>query len=213
MTEHSSSPAFFSGKSWCVVVSLLALLFILNTHLPVAQAAEAGKKPAPVTCSQQVALVKYRSDLLTVYKQSDHAKYKTFRQQWANRIVYASQWVPEDARKTRESLYKYDALHARNLKEIDAQIRAAAGLKKAALGCSGAQKAVLRQKLVDIKGVKDGRVVGGNALISQNKREETKFQNNEFKKSRETLIRKLHAAKVAHPTPQHKQKFEIKSQP
>lgn len=169
--------------------SALCLLIVmaLTAQAPAVVSAQSSQKPATsLTCDQQVGLVKYRSRLLVVYKQSQDSKYTAFRQQWVTRISYAGQWVPKDAANTRQSLYKYDALHAATDQELNKQIKSYKYLEKASLDCSSGKK-----------------VVGGNALINQAKQKETNFLKKDFKKSGDKLISKLHKQKAKQPKPTH----------
>ncbi len=88
------------------------------------------------TCDQKIAKLNYRSSLLEIYKKSENGKHAALHKVWATRISYAGQWVPKDAEKARESLYKYDALHAVTEKEINKQIQDYKYLQKSPLDCS-----------------------------------------------------------------------------
>lgn len=157
----------------------------------------------PQTCKQKVAKLNYRSALLEVYKKSENGKHEALHKKWATRISYAGQWVPKDAEKARESLYKYDALHAITEKEIDKQIQDYSYLKNSPLDCSKTDAKVLVAKFEDVRGIKDKKVVGGQSLIAQDKTNETVFLKKDFKKSTDSLINKLHKEKSKHPKPQH----------
>ncbi len=106
-------------------------------------------------------------------------------------------------------MYKYDALHAITEKEINKQIQDYAYLKNTPLDCSTTDAKVLVAKFEDVRGLKGKKVVGGQALIAQDKKNETLFLKKDFKKSNDTLIKKLHKEKSKHPKSQHP-KTEVK---
>jgi hypothetical protein len=187
---------------------LLAIVYFMSAGSITAVAASSHHSPlsdpagSAASCKQQAALLNYRSQLLQVYKKSEDKKYQALHQRWAARISYAGQWVPKDAEKTRDSLYGYVSLHAVTAKEVDKQIKAFRYLEKAPLDCTAAKKAALAKALDAAKGLQGKQVVGGNALISQDKQQETTYLKKDFKKSSDSLIKKLHQEKAKHPQPE-----------
>ena len=182
---------------------MLVALLIQPVSLLAASPSKASSKKTKTTCQEQIALVNYRADLLVAYKKSENIKYQTLRNKWATRISYAAQWVPKDAEKTRKSLYEYDDLHAATNKELSKQINSYRFLQNRPLDCSNARKAELARRVEDIKGLKGKKVVSGNALINQYKKKETKFLKNNFKKTSEKMVNKLHKVKTKDPAPKH----------
>lgn len=177
----------------CVLAVVIAL------QLATAEAATAKKS----TCEEKIALINYRSDLLAVYKKTEDKQYQAFYKKWSNRISYAAQWVPKDAEKARAVLYEYDALHAATNKELDKQIRIYRFLGTQPLSCTNIKPVELSKRLEEVNGLKDKKVVGGNALISQHKQQETEFLKKDYRKASEKMIHKLHKAKSKHPKPEH----------
>ncbi|MDB5170316.1 MAG: hypothetical protein JWO35_10 [Candidatus Saccharibacteria bacterium] len=188
---------------------LLALAFCLVAAIAVF-APSLVSAASSETCEQKVAKLNYRSELLEIYQKSENDKYTAVHKKWATRISYAGQWIPKDAEKTRESLYEYDALHAATDKEVNKQIGDYRYLEKSPLNCSKSKVATLTKKLDEVKGLKNNKVVGGNALIGQHKKAESEFLKKDFKKSSDGLIQKLHKEKSKHPKPQHP-KTDVKS--
>ncbi len=224
MINHAEEQAEMSKKNQrrlialaCLVATVLAAgaLFMLFTRSP----SHPHATLAPRTCPQKLALVQYRTELLSIYKKAEKNKYDTFRYKWATRITYASQWVPGDAEKTRADLYKYDTLHAATLKEINKQLQDDAYHKDhkdstyqavMSLDCSSAKAAALDRQLTLVDGRQNKKIVGGNALIARNKQQETKFLNQEFKQSSQSLLKKLHQAKAEHVKPQSSTRLQVR---
>lgn len=187
-----------SSRHWLPIsLLLIAAVTVQST------AVYAAGRPTAKTCEEQIAAVNYRADLLIAYKKSENQKYQAVRKKWVNRIAYAAQWVPKDAAKTRDSLYKYDAFHAATITEVSTQIKLYRTLEKRPLTCSSAMKGERARRLAAVKGLEGKKVVGGNALINQLQRKETKFLTKDFKKTSDKLVHKLHKEKRKHPKPEH----------
>jgi hypothetical protein len=183
-----------------------AVLAVMILVLIPAQTSLAAKKTAAkqsLSCDQKLALVNYRSDILMNYKRRENSRYNTARAQWANRISYASQWIPKDATKARTKLYKYDALHKATDQELDRQIATYRSLSTHPLDCTAAHQAELARRIADIHGLQGKKAVSGNALIAQKKKQETKFYKGDLRKTNASLVKKLHKAKHKHPKPKH----------
>lgn len=183
------------SKRTITIAAALAIIFV--SSMPPITGFAASKTKTP-TCQQQVQQVNYRSSILAAYKQTQDKRFNSIHNQWATRIGYAAQWVPGDAQKTRDTLYKYDATHEKLDKDLSAQITAYKSLQTHPLTCSKADQAKLKVRMKDIQGKKSG-----NALLKKDKTAETKFANGEFKQSKTTLLQKLHQARVKHPQPSH----------
>lgn len=181
---------------------LLGMLLFCLAALALSPAS-AGAAMSKSDCDAQLKQVNHRSSVLAVYQQSENDKYAATRAKWAERIIYASQWVPEDAEKAQKALYKYDALRASSNHELNQQIKKYAPLKKQPLDCSDAKRAVVEKSTREIKG-------SGNALIAQKKSAESQFAKKEFKKATDKLVKKLHDKKRDQPKPKHS-KLQVKS--
>lgn len=156
---------------------------------------------ANISCDQKVGVVNFRSKILGAYKSSEDSQYKRERKKLASRIAYAGQWVPKDAEKAREKLYKYDELHKSLNTELDKQIKNYQYLETDPLDCSDAKKDLLSKKLDEINGVKDKKIVGGQALIRQKKNEQQAYVRGDLKSANDNLVKKMHKAKSKHPKP------------
>jgi hypothetical protein len=188
-------------------VQNLSLLLLLGGLMIVPATTSAASKSNGVisarkTCEQQANIVNYRSTLLKTYKDTQDKRYQRNYNQWATRIRYAGQWVPNDARKARENLYKYRQLHKTMLNEIDRQIQAYQYLETSPLDCSAASKDALAKKVAEVHGVKNKKAVSGNALINKYQNQEVAFANKDMQKSNQKMIKNLHKEKRKHPTPE-----------
>ena len=179
-----------------VVVALIAGVSV------VASRTDNGPQPRRVSCRQQVKLINYRSKLLEKYKESQQNDYTAYRTKWAERISYAGQWIPQQAQEARTELYRYDKLHADTTKEIDRQIKAYRYLEEKPLDCSAAKRAELVKKMDEVQGIKDGKAVGGNALIKQYEDKEKEFLD-QLRETNGSLVSSLHKAKEKQPEPKH----------
>lgn len=178
-----------------------ALLLIFSVAAALIAPSSVAFAAADTSCQKQLDLVNYRSSILRSYRQTEAKKYRTQRDQWAARISYASQWVSKDAQKAREALYKYDALHAATDGELAKQINANLYLETKPLDCSAAKQAQVARKLDEIRGYQGKKIVGGNALITKQKKLETRYYKKDFSKASAAMMRKLQAAKAKHPQP------------
>jgi hypothetical protein len=156
-------------------------------------------------CQKSAALINYRSDLLVAYKKKEQDRYEAFRNRWAGRIQYASQWLSQDAEKARDGLYAYDALHKKTNAELDKQIKQYETYEKAPVGCNAADKKRLDAASADVRGKKTG-----NAAIRQLKDAETAYQRKEFKKITDDMIKKMHSTKKKHPVPLYASPIKIR---
>ncbi len=156
------------------------------------------------TCEKKVTLLNNRSKLLAKYKQSEEKKYQLQRKKWAKRIGYSGQWVKKEAENTRSKLYEYDKLNNDLKSELDKQIETYKYLETNPLDCSDAKQNELKKKLAEVSGIKDKKIVGGQAKIEQLKNQKVKYSNGEFNKSTDKLIEKLHSEKKKHPAPKDK---------
>lgn len=183
--------------------ALILVVAVFGLFIPMtAHAAE------PTNCQKEAALINYRSSLLTSYKKKENNRYEVFRNRWAGRIQYASQWLTQDAEKARDSLYAYDALHAKTNAELDKQITQFSVYEKDPVGCDASDKARYDTALAAAHGSK--KSLTGNALIRQLKDKESEYQRKDFKKSSDELIKKLHKAKKKHPSPLYGSPINIK---
>jgi hypothetical protein len=190
------------NKRLLVVFSII----IVCSFLPIQPAAAATELPTglqKLSCPQKISRIKYRAVLLGEYKKTEQKRYSVFHKRWQARIVSAGQWVPKDAEKTRDSLYTADKLHASISKEIESQIAESQKLTDIKLDCTPAHHAEIIQQLNSIQGLRDGKVVGGNARINQLQKIESKYQDEDFHKQAFAMLDRLHAEKAKHPKPSH----------
>lgn len=190
-------------KPRSILSSLGLSLLVCLAAMPVATAASKTETKT-YNCEQKAALVNYRSSLLSSYKKSEQQQYVSLRDKWTKRIAYASQWVPKDAEKTLQSLRQYDKLHSDSINEINEQIGAYKSLEKRPMTCTKANQSALEARIKDIEGLDGKKVVGGNAILSQNKKKEADYFNKHFKKDSQAMIRSLHTTKQKNPQPSHK---------
>ncbi len=188
-----------------VLFLVAACLVFVPTSAAIAASSDKPQSTASElhSCKQKISKLNYRSALLGIYKKSENKKHQALHKKWAPRISYAGQWVPKYAENTRDSLYEYDELHAISEKEINKQIQDYKYLSKTPLVCTKNNLSTVTKKLEELQGIKNKKVVGGQALISQNKKKETEFLKKDFKKSSDKMVKKLHKEKSKHPKPQH----------
>lgn len=196
------SSIFYIGATAVIVISLMLSI----KHVTAQNSAAVSNE----VCERQAAIVSSRSTILKTYKSQEDKEYKLKREKWATRIEYAGQWTKGSAEDAREALYKYDELHKAFNTELDNQIQQYEPLLNAPLECTNDQKkAEVKQKVDELKGIKDGKAVSGQALIEKLKRDETNFANKEFKKTTDKLIKEMRKAKEDNPVP-NGPKLEVK---
>ncbi len=173
--------------------------------------AQSNQVTASNLCENQATILNGRTSLLQAYKAKEDTKYKLERNKWAVRISYGAQWVPKDAEKARDSLYKYDDLHRELNKELDKQINDYKYLLDSPLDCTTEpNKLAVAQKVNELTGMVEGKAESGQALLEKLKYAEVKHANGDFKKTSENLVKSMHKAKKKSPKPSN-QKLELKN--
>lgn len=193
----------------CLVIAAIA---VTKVGLPVfaQQQPEAATVEKSSTCEMRVTILNNRSRLLTSYQKTESQKYQNERDKWAKRIAYAGRWIPQEAETVRGKLYYQDALYRNLDNEIAKQIEQYKVLEAQPLDCTPAKRAELTAKLKEVNGVQDKKVVGGQALIEKLKRQQTNYNNGEFKQATKDMMKHLHEQKEKAPYNKNKD-IEVKA--
>lgn len=148
-----------------------------------------GLKNRP--CAEQLTSVRYRTELLGIYKLNEVKKHAVLHKKWQTRIAYAGQWVPTEASKTREKLYELDKLNTSIVTEVDSEIHSSQKLPTTALDCTTAKRGEL-QKRVNV-------IEANNLKLNNLQKEYASYQGKQFAKQSQKMLKKLHAEKNKHP--------------
>lgn len=192
-----------------IYLGLLVLIVFVAAYTHTNRVNAENDNQKSTACEKRVTLLNNRSQLLSRYKETQEKQFQRERKKWVTRIGYASQWTEGDAKKARDSLYKYDDLHKKLTSELDSQINSYKYLETQPLDCSDANKPAVKGKLVEVRGIKGKKAVSGQALIAKLKKEESDYAKGDFKKDTSRMVDSLHKEKQSHRTPKQKP-FEIK---
>lgn len=191
---------------------IVFMIALLVTVVAVSQ----GKAEAALSktqCEKQLRTVNYRSAALAVYQASENKKYQAVRSKWSERVSYAGLWVPKDAEKARESIYRYDVLRTKTNRELNKQVERYKSLQNKPLDCSVANLANVEKHLAEIKGNANKKQPKGSALIGQLKQTETNYAKGDFKKDMEKVVKKMHDRKKKQPKPEFEKLYIKPYQP
>ena len=168
-----------SSKMILVIAMVLLALFGLYGHV-----SAAPTKSQIQNCNNRYNLIKYRSQILSLYKEKEDKKYQNKRTAWAKSIAYNARWDPTQGVKVRDNLYELDNLHAKTINELNRQIAHYKTLQYQEFDCSKSVKnSALESKINEIEKSKNS----GNALISKYHKNEADYTQKDFKKSLNSL--------------------------
>lgn len=160
--------------------------------------------PEKSTCEKQVPFLNLRAQLLERLRYKQDQAYLSKRKVWSQRIAYSGQWVPKDAEKAREALYKYDQAHKAYSDELDKQKDIFIPLETNPLNCTDAKKADREKyyKLSKGESKNKGKDLSGQYKLFRLAKNETKYSKQEFKKVSEKMMKNQQKAKKKNPKPQ-----------
>lgn len=158
---------------------IIAPLFFANSLA-------APSKSQIQNCTNRYNQVKYRSQILAIYKQNEDKKYKSKRTAWAKSIAYNARWEPKQGQDVRDKLYELDSLHSKTMNEIDRQIDRYKTLQYQEIDCTKlAKNQVLESKIREVNESEDS----GNGLINKYRLKESAYLQKDFKKSLNKLVK------------------------
>lgn len=180
---------------------------MIGITIPVIVLAQSKTAPDPIvvddaSCKQRVTLLNFRARLLENYKRTEQDRYDKDIKKFAQRISYAGQWRKDAAQKVRESYNEVQKQFATFTAEIDRQIADYQPLEESQITCSPEDRDKLIQELTKVRGLDDsGKVVGGQALIEQKKREYARYRSEKFEPALLDLMKNVQKAKKKQPIP------------
>lgn len=171
------------SKRTAILLLLIAvvLLTITGSH-----ASATPTKSQVQNCTNRYNLIKYRSQILSVYKDKEDQKYQNKRKAWTKSIAYNARWEPKQGITVRDNLYELDSLHAKSINELNRQIALYKTLQYQDFDCTKSVKnQALESKINEIEKSKNS----GNALVRKYQKAENDYAQKDFKKSLNKLVK------------------------
>lgn len=186
-----------------VAIHVTLSIFSLATFLGVQGSGVAVHAVAP-DCEQNAKYLNSRAAQLVAFQNSESKSYKKNREKWANKTIYASQWVQKEAKKTKKSIEKYDQALKELNDELNTQVKTYQVFTTDPASCANdVTKNKTQEKISASKKDYETLKKKDDAL--------KKFYSKEFRKDTDNMMKKLTKAKNKNRKPL-KQKIEIPAQ-
>lgn len=181
--------------------SLLVIYFILTSVLLGLLCIITKPAQAAASCEDNAKYINARATSLSEYQKIETKSYIKNRKKWAERSVYASQWLKKEPKKAASSIQKYDKQYAELNEEVVKQIGEYTVYLTDPLSCNDdAAKARVDEKNVQVK--------ADYETVKKKEKSVQKYYKDGLEKDLDKMMKKLNKAKRKHQKP-NKQKITI----